>query len=71
MISGLVEEYNEIDNCPPTGTFSIAEAPENTCRNRYTDILSYDHSRVRLGNKHSNGAGDYINANYVDGYKQR
>ena len=54
---------------------------ENISRNRYTDVHCYDHSRVSLGQsttnakgannaKEQNIANDYINANFVDGYRQ-
>ncbi len=36
-------------------------------KNRYTDVLCFDHSRVTLKDS---ARGDYINANFVDGYKQ-
>ena len=39
-------------------------AAENLPNNRYTDVLCFDHSRVRL----TTTANDYINANFVDGY---
>ncbi|KAJ3647514.1 hypothetical protein Zmor_019387 [Zophobas morio] len=38
---------------------------ENANKNRYNNILPYDDTRVIL---QGNSEGDYINANYVDGY---
>ena len=43
----------------------------NTAKNRYTDVLCYDHSRVLLATEGGDPCSDYINANYVDGYKQK
>jgi len=39
-------------------------------RNRYSDVLCYDHTRVVLSTEGENDT-DYINANFVDGYKQK
>ena len=44
----------------------------NVLKNRYTDVPSYDHSRVVLAtepsdNKEEEDSGDFINANFVDG----
>ncbi|KAG8199340.1 hypothetical protein JTE90_011806 [Oedothorax gibbosus] len=43
-----------------------AKQSENKFKNRYGNILPYDHTRVILK---ENGDTDYIHANYVDGYK--
>lgn len=43
----------------------------NQIKNRYTDVLCFDHSRVVLSAEDEEGHTDYINANYVDGYKQK
>ena len=40
-------------------------------QNRYTDVLCYDHTRVILRRDDNDPDSDYVNANYVDGYKQR
>lgn len=40
--------------------------PENRAKNRYKNILPFDHTRVRLKNVDSDVPGaDYINANYI------
>lgn len=44
----------------------------NLAKNRYTDVLCFDHSRVLLSQTDPDDpTTDYINANYVDGYKQK
>lgn len=43
----------------------------NLAKNRYTDVLCYDHSRVILSQIDDDVTSDYINANFVDGYKQK
>lgn len=43
----------------------------NLAKNRYTDVLCYDHSRVILSQLDDEVTSDYINANFVDGYKQK
>ncbi|CAB3244619.1 unnamed protein product [Arctia plantaginis] len=69
---GLVAEYEEIRARPPHGTFHHAKLPSNLAKNRYTDVLCYDHSRVLLSQTDPDDpTTDYINANYVDGYKQK
>lgn len=65
---GLVKEYAEIRNRAPEGTFVYARMRNNLTKNRYTDVLCYDHSRVVLSREDGE---DYINANFVDGYKQK
>ncbi|KAF8781645.1 Tyrosine-protein phosphatase non-receptor type 9 like protein [Argiope bruennichi] len=68
---GLYQEYAEIKNTPPDGTFETSKLKVNQCKNRYTDVLCYDHSRVKLPIIDHDPYSDYINANYVDGYKQK
>lgn len=68
---GLVKEYTDIRSRAPDGTFTNAKLRNNLTKNRYTDVLCYDHSRVVLTIEDGDPTSDYINANFVDGYKQR
>lgn len=55
-------------------TTKNSDAKENSNKNRYPDIKAYDQTRVRLSERTTNGftsGSDYINANFVLGYKER
>ncbi|XP_076975939.1 tyrosine-protein phosphatase non-receptor type 22 isoform X2 [Tamandua tetradactyla] len=46
---------------------AVAEMPKNIKKNRYKDILPYDHSRVELSLIISDEDSSYINANFIKG----
>ncbi|XP_078091746.1 tyrosine-protein phosphatase non-receptor type 12-like isoform X2 [Mustelus asterias] len=46
---------------------NVGEKEENVKKNRYKDILPFDHSRVKLALKISEQDSDYINANFIKG----
>lgn len=46
---------------------NAGEKEENVKKNRYKDILPFDHSRVKLGLKTTNQDTDYVNANFIKG----
>lgn len=54
-----------------TDHFTSVRLKQNIPKNRYSDVLCYDHSRVLLSQQNNDSTSDYINANYVDGYKQK
>ncbi|GJQ88521.1 hypothetical protein Trydic_g4932 [Trypoxylus dichotomus] len=42
---------------------------ENRTKNRFTNLAAYDHTRVKLEIIDRDPHSNYINANYIDGYK--
>ncbi|KFW84813.1 Receptor-type tyrosine-protein phosphatase epsilon, partial [Manacus vitellinus] len=65
------EEFNSLTSGYVQGTFEMANKEENREKNRYPNILPYDHSRVILTQIDGVPASDYINASYIDGYKEK
>ncbi|XP_025098527.1 receptor-type tyrosine-protein phosphatase H-like isoform X2 [Pomacea canaliculata] len=69
--SGLLfqEQFEELQkNSPRTYSFDAALADENKIKNRYVNIVPYDHTRVKLTVDSEVGGSDFINASYVPGY---
>ncbi|CAB1454469.1 unnamed protein product [Pleuronectes platessa] len=62
--SGGLASFFEGQSAP----WDSAKKDENRMKNRYGNIIAYDHSRVRLQALEGEQSSDYINANYVDGY---
>ncbi|XP_072319404.1 tyrosine-protein phosphatase non-receptor type 9 [Eucyclogobius newberryi] len=70
---GIYQEYEEIRKEPPAGTFDYSKKLANQIKNRYSDVLCLDHSRVRLSQlcDADDETSGYINASFMDGYKRR
>lgn len=50
---------------------SFFRNPANSTKNRYSDVLCYDYTRVTLKHNERNPAFDYINANHVNSFNQK
>ncbi|KAA0711228.1 Receptor-type tyrosine-protein phosphatase epsilon [Triplophysa tibetana] len=60
------EEFNSLPCGFGGGTFEEASREENREKNRYPNILPYDHSRVLLSHIDGYMGSDYINASFID-----
>ncbi|XP_072401913.1 tyrosine-protein phosphatase 69D isoform X2 [Diabrotica undecimpunctata] len=68
---GFQQEFELLPDRFSDRTTRASDARENVYKNRYPDIKSYDQTRVKLSQVDSIAGSDYINANYVMGYKER
>ncbi|XP_061175017.1 receptor-type tyrosine-protein phosphatase kappa-like isoform X4 [Saccostrea echinata] len=66
---GLKREYRLIP-AGLTASCEIAKKTENKDKNRYGNIIAYDHSRVILRPVNGDIHDDYTNANFIEGYKK-
>ena len=70
---GFSREYDEIlrySMKSVNATHEHSSHPDNKHKNRYLNIVAYDHSRVALTTLPGQRNSDYINANYIDGFQQ-
>uniref|UniRef100_A0A8K9X8C1 Protein-tyrosine-phosphatase n=1 Tax=Oncorhynchus mykiss TaxID=8022 RepID=A0A8K9X8C1_ONCMY len=62
-------QFEELKSVGLDLSHDAADLPINRPKNRYTNILPYDFSRVKVIYLHNDEGSDYINANYIPGYK--
>ncbi|XP_015930334.2 tyrosine-protein phosphatase 10D isoform X2 [Parasteatoda tepidariorum] len=62
------EEFELLKHVGRDKPCNAADLPVNRPKNRFTNILPYDHSRVKLMPSDDEEGSDYINANYIPGY---
>ncbi|KAM9816964.1 receptor-type tyrosine-protein phosphatase H-like [Neosynchiropus ocellatus] len=61
---GFSEQYEDLFGVGTEQPQHVALYPENQIKNRFTNILPYDATRVKLS-----GKSDYINASFMPGYR--
>nr|XP_020826930.1 receptor-type tyrosine-protein phosphatase S isoform X9 [Phascolarctos cinereus] len=66
----LSQEYESIDPGQQF-TWEHSNLEVNKPKNRYANVIAYDHSRVILLPMEGIVGSDYINANYIDGYRKQ
>uniref|UniRef100_A0AAZ3PG44 protein-tyrosine-phosphatase n=1 Tax=Oncorhynchus tshawytscha TaxID=74940 RepID=A0AAZ3PG44_ONCTS len=70
----LSQEYESIDPSQQF-TWEHSNLEVNKPKNRYANVIAYDHTRVVLAPIEGSSPGilgsDYINANYIDGYRKQ
>ncbi|XP_041134225.1 receptor-type tyrosine-protein phosphatase F-like isoform X7 [Polyodon spathula] len=64
------QEYESVDPGQQF-TWENSNLEVNKPKNRYANVISYDHSRVILTSIDGVPGSDYINANYIDGYRKQ
>ncbi|CAG5863808.1 unnamed protein product [Menidia menidia] len=67
----FLAEFQSIPRIFSRYTVKEAKKNYNGPKNRYVDILPYDHNRVQLNTGNGEAGCDYINASFIDGYKEQ
>ncbi|XP_016536748.1 receptor-type tyrosine-protein phosphatase S isoform X2 [Poecilia formosa] len=66
----LSQEYESIDPSQQF-TWEHSNLEVNKPKNRYANVIAYDHTRVVLALIDGILGSDYINANFIDGYRKQ
>ncbi|XP_065670329.1 receptor-type tyrosine-protein phosphatase S-like isoform X2 [Hydra vulgaris] len=68
---GCIELIAQFESVPANKIYTHVEASKYPKKNRYANILPYDHSLVKLVPDFSNNENTYINANYIHSYSKK
>ena len=75
MLTEMELEYKRLSNIKaPQSKFQSANLPANKFKNRLVNILPYESTRgvlQHLNNVPEAAGSDYVNANFIDGYKYK
>ncbi|KAL3977519.1 G protein-coupled receptor [Sarotherodon galilaeus] len=66
----FLAEFQSIPRIFSRYTVKEAKKSCNSVKNRYVDILPYDYNRVQLTTGNGEPGCDYINASFIDGFKE-
>ncbi|XP_068175146.1 receptor-type tyrosine-protein phosphatase C isoform X2 [Antennarius striatus] len=66
----FLDEFQSIPKIFFRYSMKEAKKPCNAPKNRYMDILPFDYNRVLLTTGNGDTGCDYINASFIDGYKE-
>ncbi|XP_070586181.1 receptor-type tyrosine-protein phosphatase H isoform X2 [Erythrolamprus reginae] len=67
---GFAVEYQQLQDTGTDQLQTVAQQQENQAKNRYSNVLPYDHARVQLTLNQGDSYSDYINASYMPGHKK-
>ncbi|XP_032672133.1 uncharacterized protein LOC116844560 isoform X2 [Odontomachus brunneus] len=71
IVSGLLNKQYETFPRGQTQPWDYGKQPQNKTKNRYGNLIAYDETRVILKKLPDDAYSDYINANYITGYKKK
>ncbi|XP_065670332.1 receptor-type tyrosine-protein phosphatase alpha-like [Hydra vulgaris] len=66
-----IELITQFESVPENKIYTYNEATKYPQKNRYANVLPYDHSLVKLVPDFTNYKNTYINANYIHSYSQK
>nr|XP_047146064.1 uncharacterized protein LOC101241774 isoform X1 [Hydra vulgaris] len=66
-----IELITQFESVPANKIYTYNEATKYPQKNRYANVLPYDHSLVKLVSDFTNYENTYINANYIHSYSKK